>query len=180
MTQSCRLNKTWAVLFWRFPPTCSTSAKQMCANLEETEKHCKFQNWTTGKCGRVVQEKEGEAVNEGSLRPPKWMNFWKISEGGGRRGWVTSDLKNFIANLVAMQPICQKCMKKLQYIYRKRPFKIFPQIHPFRGAQASLSKTWDFVLTGAGFQHSWERRSKGLKRQKDILSSEIMQIDQHS
>ena len=43
---------------------------------------------------------------KGSLSIPKWMNFRKISEGGG--GGVISDLKNFIANLVLVQPGCGK------------------------------------------------------------------------
>ena len=101
------------------------------------------------------------------------MNFRKISERGGghfrskkfhcnffcfrkgnfgheflekasKRGGVISDLKNFIANLVLVQPVCGK---NRNIFFRKRgggggqgPFGNFPEIHPFWYAQASLSK----------------------------------------
>ena len=86
-------------------------------------------------------------IDKGSLSPPKWMNFRKISEGGGgghfrskkfhcnlfcirngnfghefpeklqKGGGVISDLKNFIANLVPAQPVCGKNRNE---IFRKR------------------------------------------------------------
>ena len=52
------------------------------------------------------------------------MNFRKKLQKG-----VISDLKNFIANLVLVQPVCGK---------------IFPEIHPFWYARASLSKNIRF------------------------------------
>ena len=97
------------------------------------------------------------------------MNFRKISERGGghfrskkfhcnffcfrkgifghefpekasKRGGVISNLKNFIANLVLVQPVCGKNRN----IFSEKgaggqgPFGNFPEIHPFSYAQASL------------------------------------------
>ena len=66
-----------------------------------------------------------------------------------KRGGVISDLKNFIANLVPVQPVCGKNRNE---IFRKRggggqrPFVNFPEIHPFSGRQASLTK--DINISG--------------------------------
>ena len=71
------------------------------------------------------------------------MNFWKTSKRGG----VISDLKNFIANLMLVQPVCHKYLKNRNFFSGKRAvgggqsrFGNFLKIYPFWRAQASIKE----------------------------------------
>ena len=66
----------------------------------------------------------------------------EFPEKASKRGGLISDLKNFIANLVLVQPVCGKNRN----IFSEKgagggqgPFGNFPEIHPFSYAQASLT-----------------------------------------